>query len=100
MWFLLAMATRLFLLTIYGNRQLDFWIAWPECRRDGRVAAIVLAVGIIHVMRHLTYPIFDPTWLAFLGVSGVALTGGKKFAEAKAVEEKTAEAKPAEAAPA
>lgn len=45
------------------------------------VNAMLLAAGAAHVMQQLSYPVFDPTWLAFLGVSGVALAVGKQITE-------------------
>ena len=45
------------------------------------VNLLLLFVGISHVLQHLTYPIFEPTWLALLGVSGVALGVGKQAVE-------------------
>jgi len=48
------------------------------------VNLLLLFVGISHVQQQLTYPIFDATWLALLGVSGVALGVGKQLLEDKA----------------
>jgi len=45
------------------------------------VNLLLLFVGVINVVQNLSYPLFDPTWLAFLGVSGVALTLGKQVNE-------------------
>jgi len=42
---------------------------------------LLLTVGIVHVTQSLTYPTFDPTWLVFLGISGVALVAGKQYLE-------------------
>lgn len=70
------------------------------------VNLLLLMVGIFHVSQHLTYPIFEPTWLAFLGLSGAALAGGKSIVETKpsdaeqalkAAEDKVAAAKAEEA---
>lgn len=44
---------------------------------------LLLIVGIFHVFQHLTYPMFEATWLAFLGISGAALTTGKSLVESK-----------------
>lgn len=41
------------------------------------VNLLLLAVGIAHVIQTLSFPVFDATWLAFLGISGAALVGGK-----------------------
>ena len=61
---------------------------WDNQQQVHRFQAVVvnlllLMVGIIHVLRHLAFPIFDTTWLAFLGISGVALAAGKSTAEQK-----------------
>ena len=45
------------------------------------VNLLLLFVGISHVLQQLTYPIFDATWLALLGVSGAALGLGKQVLE-------------------
>lgn len=45
------------------------------------VNLLLLFVGISHVLQQLTYPIFDATWLALLGVSGIALGVGKQLLE-------------------
>jgi hypothetical protein len=42
---------------------------------------ILLFVGVGHVVQHLTYPVFDASWLAFLGISGIGLAAGKQIAE-------------------
>ena len=47
------------------------------------INVLLLFVGIMNVIQSLTYPIFEPTWLAFLGISGVALATGKQVVEAK-----------------
>ena len=47
------------------------------------VNLLLLIVGVRHVMQHLAYPVFDPTWLAFLGISGLAFTAGKQIIEKK-----------------
>lgn len=44
---------------------------------------LLLFVGVMNVIQSLTYPIFDATWLAFLGISGVALATGKQIVETK-----------------
>ena len=53
------------------------------------VNLMLLFIGIAHVMQHLSYPIFEPTWLAFLGISGVALAAGKQVSETKPADAKT-----------
>jgi len=45
------------------------------------VNVMLLFVGIFSVVDELVYPTFDAAWLGFLGLSGVALAGGKQFAE-------------------
>lgn len=45
------------------------------------VNLLLLFIGIFHVFQQLSYPTFDPTWLAFLGLSGIALAGGKQLTE-------------------
>ncbi|QGZ59366.1 hypothetical protein [Paraburkholderia acidiphila] len=45
------------------------------------VNLLLLAVGVVHVVQNLTYPTFDPTWLGFLGISGVTLVVGKQYME-------------------
>lgn len=45
------------------------------------VNLLLLFVGITHVVQNLSYPMFDATWLAFLGISGAALTVGKQISE-------------------
>jgi hypothetical protein len=42
---------------------------------------LLLIVGFIHVKNQLTYPIFDSSWLYFLGISGTAYAAGKQLAE-------------------
>jgi len=48
------------------------------------VNVLLLAVGIDHVVQHLAYPVFDGTWLIFLGISGAAYGVGKQLVENKA----------------
>lgn len=45
------------------------------------VNLLLLFVGVTWVVQNLAYPLFEPTWLAFLGISGVALTAGKQILE-------------------
>ena len=47
------------------------------------VNVLLLIVGVSHVLQQLTYPVFDPTWLALLGVSGATLGVGKQLMENK-----------------
>jgi len=68
---------------------LDLVTGFDEKQQVHRYQAVVvnlllLFVGISHVQQQLTYPIFDATWLALLGVSGVALGVGKQLLEDKA----------------
>lgn len=66
----------------------DLVTDWDNQQQVHRFQAVVvnlllLTVGIIHVLRFLAFPIFDATWLAFLGISGVALAAGKSTTEQK-----------------
>jgi hypothetical protein len=45
------------------------------------VNLLLLFVGVFHVLQQLTYPVFDATWLLFLGVSSAALGVGKQMVE-------------------
>lgn len=45
------------------------------------VNVLLFAVGIMYVFQHLAYPTFDPSWLALLGLSGLAQTAGKQILE-------------------
>ena len=45
------------------------------------INALLLFVGIFEVIRTLNYPTFDPSWLQFLGLSGILQTAGKKILE-------------------
>lgn len=45
------------------------------------VNLLLLFVGVSHVIQHLTYPVFDSTWLALAGVSGATLGLGKQILE-------------------
>lgn len=45
------------------------------------VNLLLLTVGIHHVAQQLTYPVFDETWLIFLGVSGATYGAGKHILE-------------------
>ncbi|MDR0279424.1 MAG: hypothetical protein LBJ37_16220 [Paucimonas sp.] len=45
------------------------------------VNILLLVVGIFHVQQQLSYPVFDPTWLIFLGISGTAYGVGKQVLE-------------------
>ena len=45
------------------------------------VNLLLLVVGFIHVKQQLTYPIFDNSWLYFLGISGTAYAAGKQLTE-------------------
>ncbi|WP_143048470.1 hypothetical protein [Burkholderia sp. WP9] len=45
------------------------------------VNLLLLSVGIANVVQSLAYPLFDSSWLAFLGISGAALALGKQVNE-------------------
>lgn len=47
------------------------------------VNLLLLCVGIDYVSTNLAFPVFDGTWLAFLGVSGAVQAGGKQGVEIK-----------------
>ncbi len=66
----------------------DLVTDWDDQHQVHRFQAVLvnlllLAVGIFCVIRDLTFPTFDGTWLTFLGISGVALAAGKSLAEGK-----------------
>lgn len=48
------------------------------------VNLLLLGVGCYYVFTDLGFPVFDETWLVFLGVSGATLAGGKKMLEKQA----------------
>lgn len=45
------------------------------------VNILLLVVGIDHVVQELSYPVFESTWLLFLGISGSAYGIGKQVLE-------------------
>lgn len=45
------------------------------------VNALLLFIGTAFVVQHLAYPTFDPSWLEFLGLSGLLQTAGKGLLE-------------------
>lgn len=45
------------------------------------VNLLLLADGTVYVVQNLGYPIFDVTWLQFLGLSGIAQVAGKSLVE-------------------
>ncbi|MDR6412770.1 hypothetical protein J2804_006206 [Paraburkholderia terricola] len=47
------------------------------------VNLLLLLVGVYHVTQQLAYPVFDSTWLIFLGISGSAYGIGKQLNETK-----------------
>lgn len=47
------------------------------------VNGILLMVAVAGVVKHLTFPVFDDAWLAFLGVSNLAHAAGKGLLETK-----------------
>jgi hypothetical protein len=66
----------------------DLLTGFDERKQVHRYQAVVvnillLVVGIDHVAQQLSYPVFDPTWLIFLGISGSAYGIGKQMLESK-----------------
>lgn len=64
----------------------DLLTGFDERKQLHRYQAVVvnillLVVGIFHVQQQLSYPVFDPTWLIFLGISGTAYGLGKQVLE-------------------
>lgn len=64
----------------------DLLTGFDEQRQLHRYQAVVvnillLVVGIFHVQQQLSYPVFDSTWLIFLGISGTAYGIGKQLLE-------------------
>lgn len=47
------------------------------------VNLLLLVVGIFHVGQQLSYPVFDASWLIFLGISGSAYGVGKGLIETR-----------------
>lgn len=47
------------------------------------VNILLLAIGAVHVVRSISYPTFDPTWLVFLTISGATFALGKQMNEKK-----------------
>jgi hypothetical protein len=45
------------------------------------VNILLLSVGVMYVVQNLGYPEFDPSWLQFLGLSGIAQALGKRYLE-------------------
>ncbi len=45
------------------------------------VNLMLLMTGFLYVLEHLSFPVFESTWLAFLGLSGAALTIGKQLTD-------------------
>lgn len=67
----------------------DLITGWDDQYQVYRFQAVIvnlllLVVGILHVFSHLSYPIFEPTWLAFLGISGLAYGAGKQITQNEA----------------
>jgi hypothetical protein len=46
------------------------------------VNVLLFVVGIVYVSQHLAYPVFDPSWLGLMTLSGIAQTAGKGILEA------------------
>jgi hypothetical protein len=73
----------------------DLITGWDDQYQVYRFQAVIvnlllLVVGILHVFSHLSYPIFEPTWLAFLGISGLAYGAGKQITRNEAPVSKRA----------
>ncbi|WEF34013.1 hypothetical protein [Pseudoduganella chitinolytica] len=47
------------------------------------VNVLLLAIGCVHVVRSITYPTFDQSWLIFLTISGATFALGKQMNEKK-----------------
>lgn len=66
----------------------DLLTGFDERKQLHRYQAVVvnlllLSVGIFHVGQQLSYPVFDASWLIFLGISGSAYGVGKRLIETK-----------------
>lgn len=66
----------------------DLLTGFDERKQLHRYQAVVVnillvVVGIFHVQQQLSYPVFDPTWLIFLGISGTAYGVGKQVLESR-----------------
>lgn len=66
----------------------DLLTGFDERKQLHRYQAVVvnlllLLVGVFHVGQQLSYPVFDATWLIFLGISGSAYGVGKGLIETK-----------------
>lgn len=64
----------------------DLLTGFDDRRQIHRYQAVVvnlllLVVGVFHVAQQLSYPVFDATWLIFLGISGAAYGTGKGLVE-------------------
>jgi len=62
----------------------DITTGWDDQTKIYRYQSILinfllLLVGIYYVVEQLDYPVFDETWLIFLGVSGATYTVGKRL---------------------
>jgi hypothetical protein len=60
----------------------DLLTGFDERKQLHRYQAVIinlllLMVGIFHVAQQLSYPVFDASWLIFLGISGSAYSVGK-----------------------
>lgn len=71
---------------------LGFWsdliTGFDERKQLHRYQAVIinlllLVVGVFHVQQQLSYPVFEQTWLIFLGISGSAYGMGKQMLENK-----------------
>ena len=99
---ILAFSTAVTAASLYVDQQakdrpfstsLGFWrditTGFDEKQKVYRFQAVVvnlllLFIGVYQVINQLTYPTFDPTWLALIGLSGVFLTAGKSLTEVSA----------------
>jgi hypothetical protein len=66
----------------------DLLTGFDERKQLHRYQAVIinlllLVVGIFHVAQQLSYPVFDASWLIFLGISGTAYSVGKGVIETR-----------------
>ncbi len=97
---ILSLSTAVTAASLYVDKQAEknryftasqgFWhditTGFDEKQKVYRYQAVVvnlllLFIGVYQVINQLTYPTFDPTWLALLGLSGVFFAAGKNMTE-------------------
>ncbi|MHB2247996.1 hypothetical protein [Pseudomonas fitomaticsae] len=61
----------------------DLLTGFDERKQLHRYQAVVVNVLLLVVQQQLSYPVFDPTWLIFLGISGTAYGVGKQVLESR-----------------